>query len=261
MNKKVLLIGGLHGDEVSSYLFLNKLKEKSLNYKDVEFIPFVNRKGFLNNEKLWNGMDLNRSFNSDKAEVLNHIRKKIDSADIIIDIHSNTRGRTEPYVVILKQNLFVDETLGLASTLGFKFYELADLTVNPKRIEGTLMNYVSKESKIVITVELPAIQVFNSVMFNKLIKSFKQGLKLLQVEPNDQMHETMKIKSPSDILITNVFIREGSNISKGKKMLSYINLLTNKKGYIKSRSSCIVVTIPEKGVYLSGYCLCRVTIQ
>lgn len=91
-NNSILMLSGVHGNELSpqiaSLYLLNRLMHEDLN-QTVYIIPFVSPKSSMNNERTFNGMDLNRSAHINDS-LSNVIIKAIDELGInfVGDFHS-----------------------------------------------------------------------------------------------------------------------------------------------------------------------------
>ena len=92
--KKVLVLSGIHGNELSPQManlnLINELLEKELN-NTVYFIPFAAPKSSMNNERSFNSRDLNRSANI-KNSISNLIIQAIENLGIsaVGDFHSTS---------------------------------------------------------------------------------------------------------------------------------------------------------------------------
>ena len=89
---KVLILSRIHGNELPSQIanmrLLNKLVYKDLNCT-IYFIPFASPKSSMNNERTFNGMDLNRSTHI-KNSLSNLILQNVENLGInfVGDFHS-----------------------------------------------------------------------------------------------------------------------------------------------------------------------------
>lgn len=96
--KKILINGGIHGDEPAGSMFLmdfiEDLAEKKAVYKGIQFdiIPIVNPWGFSRNLRYnFNGKDINRDFadfeTQEAAAIRDFIKK--NRYDLMIDLHED----------------------------------------------------------------------------------------------------------------------------------------------------------------------------
>ncbi|MEZ4907305.1 MAG: succinylglutamate desuccinylase/aspartoacylase family protein [Saprospiraceae bacterium] len=97
--KTILLLGGVHGDEINGIEILRSAIEKKyfddLKSGTVIVVPVLNIFGFINyNRDVNNGKDLNRSFpGSENGSLAARVAKKFTNffllhADIVIDFHT-----------------------------------------------------------------------------------------------------------------------------------------------------------------------------
>ena len=88
----ILVLSGIHGNElppqIANVRLINKLIDRDLK-NTIYFIPFASPKSTMNNERLFNDMDLNRSSHI-KNSLSNLIIQKIDEwgIDFVGDFHS-----------------------------------------------------------------------------------------------------------------------------------------------------------------------------
>ena len=94
--KQILIVAGIHGDEIGAVLTARELKGwvEGKNIENVKVIPEVNKKGIEENNRLnpIDNKDLNRIFPGDKngtdSEVItNELFDLAKGFDYIIDIH------------------------------------------------------------------------------------------------------------------------------------------------------------------------------
>lgn len=125
----ILLISGIHGDEVNGVEIVRQVISRKYNKckaGTIICIPIVNVFGFLNQERDFpDGRDLNRMFPGSKAGSLasrfaNFISQEIlPQVDYIIDYH--TGGASRFNYTQIRVNEANSETLDLAKVFGTKF--------------------------------------------------------------------------------------------------------------------------------------------
>jgi predicted deacylase len=96
--KNILIISGVHGDEITP-IFCTKLLQERLvkktivNVNSITIVSAVNKNGIKNNTRditKKQSNDLNRLFTSDEQEdYVTILKNLIDGNDVIIDIHSS----------------------------------------------------------------------------------------------------------------------------------------------------------------------------
>ena len=125
----VLIIAGIHGDEVNGVEIVRQIIAKGINKPKkgtVICIPVINIFGFIHMDREFpDGRDLNRVFPGSKtgslASRVAHklIKEIVPHADMILDYHTGGADRfNSPQIRIAKNNSVLDE---LASTFGAPF--------------------------------------------------------------------------------------------------------------------------------------------
>ena len=109
--KKILIIGGTHGNEPSSSLSLYRLiyylKQKKINPNNqITIIPLINKTGFYTNNRynvhFLKKYDINRNY-PNKFYINKLLDKYIHDADIIIDHHEGYHYHVEKKISIGKR--------------------------------------------------------------------------------------------------------------------------------------------------------------
>ena len=147
---KVIVLGGVHGNEIAGIEVLDRVKDKVdtllCNPKAVEKnVRFVEE-------------DLNRLFgvenDSYEGNLAKEIKKKLNQYDICIDIHNSTSKETEPFVICEKNCLEVVKKIPVKKVvLGFSKFE-----------KGTDY-YMNRNGKIGICIECGNFEDERSVDF------------------------------------------------------------------------------------------------
>lgn len=97
-DKNILIISGVHGDERTPLAITTKIikdpKSFSQNYNELTVLHGINKPAIKENVRFVDDIDLNRAFtnepeDADEHPLVSKIKKEIDRADIIIDIHSS----------------------------------------------------------------------------------------------------------------------------------------------------------------------------
>lgn len=253
---RFLITGGLHGDEVSVFAFLKELQTKN-KHKEIIITDFINLEGLLKREHNYQGIDLNRHFDKD-IELLKPVKKLILETDFIIDLHSNTRGKTFPYGVVYNKTKFKNICLKTLELIGLKYFEETQISKFRRSLNGTSFIFCERLKKPCIVIELPSIN--SNVHFDKILTSNLINLNSKKLkQTGNTIKQTIKITTSNNILITKIFIKLGQYIKMSTLLFEIINLDTMEKNFLKSKSEGIIITLPEKGVYLKNSVIYRTT--
>ncbi|MGQ9780953.1 MAG: M14 family zinc carboxypeptidase [Nitrososphaeria archaeon] len=155
-NKNIMIIGGLHGDELKAvYACLELIERLSRNdslLKTYNFIviPLCNPDGALKRSRLnLNNVDLNRDFYTLSQPETNAIEKVFFEKQpiMLIDVHQSMGNL--PLIIYANNN----KTIGLARFLASNNNILAVMATNV----GQSANFAEREKVYGIIVELPFI--------------------------------------------------------------------------------------------------------
>jgi predicted deacylase len=172
----LLFIGGVHGDEKSGTIYLNKLvdilqnaKQNNVNFNgSIIVIPLANKWGFDNNErKNKENKDVNREFPKHEEgkcsdEISKQLLKIVRNADYVFDFHEgydfhkinpssigSTLTNANDKTYYLSQ--FILENLNKMIQDSYKKFTLLE---DKERIIGSLRNYCKMIDKNYILIEI-----------------------------------------------------------------------------------------------------------
>lgn len=146
---KVLILAGIHGDELTSMEVCDSLFYKCVdeNYKaaNIKFINYVNWYGIKNcvrecysEEKI---EDLNRAHYVENDSVREILHDEIDKCDIMIDLHSSPK---------MMESFLIDNGTKFNLSLFSKY----NIPIIVRNFDGqTLKNYALNKNKIGLTFE------------------------------------------------------------------------------------------------------------
>ncbi|PIT93119.1 MAG: hypothetical protein COU06_01825 [Candidatus Harrisonbacteria bacterium CG10_big_fil_rev_8_21_14_0_10_38_8] len=108
--KKVVIIGGVHGNEVCGVRLLSKFIEEDIKIKSGELILIFGNPRAINEGVRFIDTNLNRLFQSENKlskkekesyefERMKTIRTVLEEADILIDIHSSNSIVSKPFII------------------------------------------------------------------------------------------------------------------------------------------------------------------
>lgn len=182
----MLLIGGVHGDEIEGPIALQKLSQ-TLNVEDlcgrVIILPVANPLAFRAHSRFApeDGLDLNRSFPGDPdgsptQVIAAFITKLIDKADSVFDFHAGgSRHSLKPCVLVhpLADAAQMKQTLAAANAFGAPVL----LLIDESETSGLLDFEVERRGKIFCCAELGG---FGVASINTIRIAFDGALNLLQ---------------------------------------------------------------------------------
>jgi len=184
MNKKVLMISGVHGNELTplytTYLLRKKEKESE-----------VNEIGLINNVREFKvpvNNNLNNAFSQTEISMTNcvkELKKKIDEHDIIIDIHSSYNC-TE--CVLLNQDETTNSYVEYCKKNGINYVIRYSNT-------DTIKKYCIEKNKIAFTIESNGVNYINIGSSHNTIKLVDillkniTNLKVIKSEPIYQIYK------------------------------------------------------------------------
>ena len=184
----LLLMAGLHGDEINSVDVVRTIIEQKLNHVDsgtVICVPILNVFGFINfSREVPDGKDVNRSFpghskGSLASQIAYHFNKLIlPHCDYIIDYHTGGKSRYNiPQVRTIFEN---KECKELADVFNAPF------TLHSNLIPKTLRETASKQDKIIIVFEGGEALRFDDHSLDVAIIGTKNVLNYLKMKPFHQ---------------------------------------------------------------------------
>lgn len=155
--KKILIISGTHGNELSAVEAGLYLKKHYANNKNIKVIPFLNQSGLEANtrevQKL-HTKDLNRSFTEETTynECIKTIEEEVQYHDVVIDIHNSHR---------CANFCLVDKGFN-CGTISSICHESGVEYATRFSKGGTIKDYVNQYGKIGITYEFSGMQTLHN---------------------------------------------------------------------------------------------------
>ena len=234
--KRVLIIGGVHGDEIGGVMIARELKGwlQGKGIDGVDVIPEVNLQAIENRERAHptDGKDLNRSFPGDPDGTVSDrlaydIFQKAKNYDCVIDLHTyGVGGRCIPYMltdlkkeynVELCKQVGLDNAVQTGGTGKQLFLEISDIGIPSLIIEaggaGWLrgeLETVTKALKNFIDGEPPGeVRFFDSYIWVPIEEA---GHYIPKVSPGTEVKEgdvlghldDLPIRSPTHGLVLGI---------------------------------------------------------
>ncbi len=177
--KNILILSGVHGNELSAVLVGMDLK-RYYNYdgmvnKTIKVIPWCNPSGLFTNKREMQDTstkDLNRSFSNveSSSNYIDNLKKEIEWADIVIDIHNSECCAHFCLLDIgCKNNIEIQNACIEADV------EYAMRYSNG----GTIKDYVNELGKIGITYEFTGMSAYNNN--DNIDRAYNEIKKLINV--------------------------------------------------------------------------------
>lgn len=255
----VLIIGGVHGDEVNGVEIIRRLLEKNifndLTIGSVIAVPLLNVHGFINYSRdVPDGKDVNRSFpgtlaGSLASRVARILTKNVlPQVDVIIDNHTGSQYRYNyPQVRITRGDMRSHE-LAMAFRPPF--------IVQKPALRGSLRKVAKVSEKICLTYEAGEALRLDGFSIARGISGIERALHALQMIPQslEELREPVNIEHSSWIRASHagLFIwtkSSGSKIKKGEPLGSIgdpygtrrVVVLAPKEGYVIGHTNAPVV--------------------
>ncbi len=201
----LLLMAGLHGDEINSVDVVRRILDEKINHVDngtVICIPILNIFGFINySREVPDGKDVNRSFpgfskGSLASQIAYHLTKTIlPHCDYIIDYH--TGGKSRFNAAQIRAVLTDEKSADLA--LAFN----APFTLHSNLIPNSLRETATNKDKIIIVFEGGESLRFNQNITEIAISGTKKILNYLNmseyaenINPSKTFHNRKWLRAP-----------------------------------------------------------------
>lgn len=185
---KILLMAGVHGDEKTGVVILQKIIKKLQNTNKsypVAIIPCVNMPAYKTNSRLHpkDKTDLNRIFpvtkiRSESYQIARAIQNFAEKLSVIIDIHVFTGQHTLMCGVDLNisKGKIQKKIKDMMSQIGMEAICRIDHTSEPKK-DGSLCAYLQRKNISAFGIELPPLEVLtksnSDIITNNLITLIK----------------------------------------------------------------------------------------
>ncbi|GEM_PF-4459899 len=241
--EKILIISGIHGDEIASILVARELKGwvEGMGLDNVDVIPEVNREAVELNRRATpkDGKDLNRLFPGKKdgtksEKIAYELFKKAKEYDKIIDLHTFGSKRVcAPHVLVdakEKKNRELVEKLGL------------DYAVQTTGSPGRLFTELSKSGKASVLIEMCGAESLLERDMERVKESLK-GLILDQSNKGVKIFEKYEKIRPDKLGKFEPSKKVGQRITKGE----VIGTLNDRP--VKSDTDGMILGLMNKGFH------------
>lgn len=256
--KSVLLIGGVHGNELTPLMSLIIFKDLHLpmlmqsleatdEIKSITIINGINVHGIekctrdlIDSSKKDGSQDLNRLFKYDAYEEefnpFSYLKEKIDAHDIIIDIHSSPSMETNCMLIDHSTTAFPYIKWCQNSNVTFAIYETDNTTIK---------RYAIEKGKIGVTFELNTLDKVNvdsaklgASQITQLLLNYNEKLFLTSYQGVLKPIIEFKSSETGLFVFPNVFDYEGKIKKNLLKSQTIYNgggslLYTSEKSYLK----------------------------
>ncbi len=226
----LLLMAGLHGDEINCVDVVRTLLQKKLNHVDIGTvicIPVLNIFGFINfSREVADGKDVNRSFpgfskGSLASQVAYHLTKEVlVHCDYIIDLHTGGASR---FNVPQTRCVFEDKK---AKELALAFN--APFTLHSNLISKSLRKTADKMDKTIIVYEGGEALRFDKNAKKQAIQGVKNVMNHLGMKSHQQSNNPTLIlnrrkwlRAPNSGLF-NPLIQPGEKV-ENQQILGYVS--------------------------------------
>lgn len=268
----VLLMAGLHGDEINGIEIIRKLIRKGFNKPQIGTIiclPVFNIFGFLNlKRELPDGRDLNRSFPGSQtgslaSQFAYHFMKEITPhVDFVIDFHTGSAQRNNFSQI---RCLFKDkESVELAKIFNPPFI------LNSSLIPKTIRESLSKQGKQMLLFEGGKTNSIEETIveegFNG-VKRFLQhlGMRSFKIDISKDrkpifLGESKWMRSPNSGMFQ-ASVKNGSRVNKGDTIGVVTDPYGNFERKIKATTEGYIICLNESPVVYKGDAIFHIAIE
>lgn len=259
----VLLMAGLHGDEINGVEIVRRIIRKGFNKPTVGTIiclPVFNIFGFLNlKRELPDGRDLNRSFpGSEKgslaAQFAYHFMREIaPHVDYVIDFHTGAAQRNNvPQIRCVMKN---KESLELAKIFNPPFI------LNSSYIPKTVREAINKKGKKMLLFEGGKSNSIEENVIEEGINGVKRvlnhlGMRSFKVDFSKErlpilMTESKWMRAPHSGMFQ-ALVKNGAAVSKGDVIGIVTDPYGNFERKVKAASDGFILCLNESPVVYKG---------
>jgi predicted deacylase len=259
----VLIMAGLHGDEINGIEIVRRIIRKGFNKPQVGTIiclPVFNIFGFLNiKRELPDGRDLNRSFPGSEngslaAQFAFHFMKEIaPHVDYVIDFHTGSAQRNNfPQIRCVLED---DNSIELARIFNPPFI------LNSSQISKTIRESISKLGKNMLLFEGGKTNNIEEMVVEEGLNGVKRllshlGMRSFKIDISKDrtpifLSESKWLRSPNSGMFQAI-VKNGARVSKNE----VIGIVTDPYGKferkVKSNTNGYIICLNESPVVYKG---------
>lgn len=259
----VLIMAGLHGDEINGIEIVRRIIRKGFNKPQVGTIiclPVFNIFGFLNiKRELPDGRDLNRSFPGSEngslaAQFAFHFMKEIaPHVDYVIDFHTGSAQRNNfPQIRCVLED---DNSIELARIFNPPFI------LNSSQISKTIRESISKLGKNMLLFEGGKTNNIEEMVVEEGLNGVKRllshlGMRSFKIDISKDrtpifLSESKWLRSPNSGMFQSI-VKNGARVSKNE----VIGIVTDPYGKferkVKSNTNGYIICLNESPVVYKG---------
>ena len=259
----VLLMAGLHGDEINGIEIIRRVLRKGFNKPQIGTIiclPVFNIFGFLNvKRELPDGRDLNRSFpGSEKgslaAQFAFHFMKEIaPHVDYVIDFHTGSALRNNyPQIRCVLQD---ENHLGLAKIFNPPFI------LNSSYIPKTVRESINKLGKNMLLFEGGKTNNIEELIVEEGLNGVKRllshlGMRTFKIDISKDrepviLKESKWMRSPNSGMFQSL-VNNGAKVNKGEIIGMVTDPYGNFEKKIKAMQAGYIICLNESPVVYKG---------
>lgn len=221
---KILVISGVHGNEVSAVNAGMIIADKFRNDIEVRVIPWANKSGLFagtRDMQITNTKDLNRCFAKEEEDYVSIIKREIEYADAVIDIHNSTRCG---HFALIDKGHHCNYISNICEEAG---------VVHASRYSngGTIKDYTNSLYKIGITYEFPGMSNYqNEYNINKAVEDITKLINTLKTQDKNPRAYPMMDNTLQELYCTQsgmikLYHDVNSLVPKGSIVLEIVNEL------------------------------------
>jgi predicted deacylase len=254
--KKILIIAGVHGDELTPVFAVGKMiktsafEDLSDKFSKITFINGLNVSGLRNKSReifADSSQDINRMLSNETSiEYIEILKEHIENSDVVIDIHSSPTCANFALIDIDEYaESIMDWCVESDIKCGFRYSGA-----------NTIKRYCLEKGKLSVTLELNKMNTVDKSSANDCIKMVRrlveksEDFKLQKIEP--KISEPMReLKTYQEGIINN-YMKNGDYVSEGSVIAEVFDFAMDKIGEIKSETSGWVVCQPANDYVKRG---------
>lgn len=263
----VLLLGGIHGDEVNGVEIIRRVNSKITSLKSGNLIslPILNVLGFYQMERFFpDGRDLNRVFPGSKngslaSQVAYKFCKEIlDKSDYIIDFHTGGRNLNNKDQIRLTGSNVLEFELA-------KYFAPSYILANSKLTKKTLRSVANDKNIPYLLFEGGKSNAFSKSVIEKAVSGTfrvlgKLGLledKTENIHESQILYDSKWLRSPASGILE-YHISNGSKVRKGQTIANIHGPLGEFKTNFLSPMDGYVFCINESPLVYKGDALVHI---
>ena len=275
-NKRLVILGGVHGNEINGIGILKEIVsflsnpkvEDSLN-AEVICLPVVNVLGFKNFTRRFQNQDLNRSYSNNPSDLAEQIcfdifNAYIKDANFCLDFHDSGSN----YELLLHSRIAPNNAILVEMTKAM----LIKHTLVRKAKEGMLAKFASQSNVPVLTIESGGGGRLHDNYLKEIMLGFKNFLSHFSFftdqlnSKSDNSFDLIKLKTRfkyklSSTAIVKYHVELGQKIYKSQLICTIYEPSTSSEFQIFSKKDGYVFSLSAKNIVTAKKLACDIALD